>query len=67
MTLDFCCLSLLFPNIIYDDIKKRDISNPKIYWILSFIPLLGALIYICSRPSLHLETENSVNLTSQVS
>ena len=67
MTLDFCCLSLLFPTIIDDDIKKRDISNPEIFRILSFIPLLGALIYICCRSSLNVATENAVNLTSQVS
>jgi hypothetical protein len=67
MSLDFCCLSLLFPTIIYDDIQKRNIANPEIFRILSFIPLFGALIYICSRPSLNVETENPVSLKSQVS
>lgn len=67
MTLDFCCLSVLFPTIVYDDLKKRDIDNPQIFWILSFIPLFGTLIYICYRPALAIDHESPVKLTSQVS
>lgn len=50
MSLDFCCLSLLFPAIIGDDLEKRGINNPGIWQPISFIPLFGALIYLCFRP-----------------
>ncbi len=52
MSLDFCCLCLCLPAIIKDDLRKRGISNPAILAIISFIPLLGTLIYLCLRPEL---------------
>ncbi len=52
MTLDFCLLSVLFPTILKDDMKRRNFDNNKIYWLVSFIPLLGAATYLCFRPSL---------------
>ncbi len=67
MSLDFCCLSLLFPAIVYDDIKKREMENDKTFWYLSFIPLIGTLIYLCCRPALKIESEDLVNFTSKVS
>ena len=52
MSLDFCLLCLLFPAIIKDDLPKRGIKNPAIFAIISLIPLLGTLVYLCFRPDL---------------
>ena len=52
MSLDFCLLCLLFPVIVKDDLAKRGIKNSAILTIISFIPLLGTLVYLCFRPKL---------------
>lgn len=52
MSLDFCCLCLFLPVLVKDDLLKRGIRNPAILAIISFIPLLGTLVYLCVRPSL---------------
>ena len=57
MSLDFCLLSLLFPTLVKDDSIRRGIKNPEIFWIISFIPLFGALIYLCLRSPLSHEKQ----------
>lgn len=52
MSIDFCLLCLLFPTVLGDDLSRREIQNKTIYWIISFIPLLGAALYLCLRPPL---------------
>ncbi|MBF2058526.1 MAG: DUF2834 domain-containing protein [Cyanobacterium sp. T60_A2020_053] len=53
MSLDFFCLCLLFPIIIKDDLALRSQENQHNWlWWISFIPLLGALVYLCARPPL---------------
>lgn len=52
MSLDFCLLSLLLPVLITDDIERRNFSKPQLVRIISLIPLLGALFYLCVRPPL---------------
>ncbi|MBC6417531.1 MAG: DUF2834 domain-containing protein [Prochloron sp. SP5CPC1] len=52
MSLDFCLLSLLFPTLLRDDMTRRGINNPVVFWSVSLVPLLGPLIYLCWRPSL---------------
>lgn len=52
MSLDFCLLCLLLPVVVKDDLPKRGIKNPAILVIISLIPLLGTLVYLCCRPSL---------------
>lgn len=52
MSLDFCLLSLLFPALLGDDMTKRGLKNPLIFWAVSLIPLLGTLLYLSLRPSL---------------
>ena len=52
MSLDFCLLCLLFPVIVKDDLPKRGIKNPAILAIISFVPVLGTLVYLCLRPNL---------------
>ncbi|AFY76108.1 hypothetical protein Ple7327_0676 [Pleurocapsa sp. PCC 7327] len=52
MSLDFCFLCLLFPSLLNDDLARREIGNLLIFWIVSLVPLLGALVYLCLRPPL---------------
>ena len=57
MGLDFCLLSLLFPTLVKDDSLRRGIKNPEIFWVISFIPLFGTLIYLCLRSPLSNENQ----------
>ncbi|MDJ0846246.1 DUF2834 domain-containing protein [Crocosphaera sp.] len=52
MSLDLLSLCLIFPFIIRDDMLRRNIKNDSVFWIISVIPLLGTLAYLCFRPSL---------------
>jgi len=56
MSLDFCVLCLIFPALVGDDIARRQVKNPQLLWLISFIPLFGSLIYLTVRPPL-LEAE----------
>ncbi|MEA5620197.1 DUF2834 domain-containing protein [Cronbergia sp. UHCC 0137] len=51
MSLDFCMLSLLFPVLLGDDLQRRGWKEEKLFWVFSLIPLFGALLYLCVRPS----------------
>ena len=57
MGIDFCLLSLLFPTLVKDDSIRRGIKNPEIFWVISFIPLFGTLIYLCLRSPLSNENQ----------
>jgi hypothetical protein len=50
MSLDFVMLSALFPVLAKDDLTRR--RGESWLWALCFIPLVGALAYLCLRPSL---------------
>ena len=52
MSLDFCLLCLLFPALLGDDMARRGMKNPAIFWLTTLIPLFGALIYLCVRQPL---------------
>lgn len=52
MSLDFCMLCLLFPILLGDDMARRGVKNPPVFWLLSLIPLFGPLLYLCWRPNL---------------
>ena len=52
MSIDFCVLCFLFPSILGDDMARRGINNPQLFWAVSLIPLFGALAYLCLRPPL---------------
>ena len=56
MSLDFCLLSLLIPSLSIDDRELRPTQG--LVW-LDFIPVVGALVYLCRRPpiSSHHSTE----------
>ncbi len=60
MSLDFCMLTLLAPILIKDDMEKRGLKNPLLFWIVSLIPLLGPAAYIIFRPSLGGSRESGV-------
>jgi hypothetical protein len=50
MSLDFCLLSLLFPTVLKDDMARRGWHNPRIFWAITLVPLLGAIAYLTLRP-----------------
>lgn len=50
MSLDFCLLCVLFPALLGDDMARRGLKNPAIFWAVSLIPLLGPAIYLALRP-----------------
>lgn len=49
MSLDFCLLSLLFPALLGDDMTRRGMKNPAIFWGVSLVPLFGPLFYLITR------------------
>ena len=51
MTIDFSFLSLFYPILIWDDMKRRNWERKKLF-ILFSLPVLGALIYLVARPQL---------------
>ncbi|MCV3216000.1 DUF2834 domain-containing protein [Plectonema radiosum NIES-515] len=61
MSLDFCVLCLVFPALLGDDMARRQVKNPQLLWLISFIPLFGPLIYLSVRPPL---LENSPEAVS---
>ncbi|MEM7726982.1 MAG: DUF2834 domain-containing protein [Cyanobacteria bacterium P01_A01_bin.45] len=61
MSLDFCLLSLLFPALLGDDMARRGLNQNWIFWLVSFIPLFGALIYLSLRPPITTTEESSVS------
>lgn len=52
MSLDFCMLSVIFPALLADDMARRGIKNPAVFWIVALIPLFGPLAYLCTRQPL---------------
>ena len=58
MTWDFLLLCLLFPVIIKDDMRRRDINKQDSLWLLIYLPLFGTLIYLCLRSPLSPSTSN---------
>jgi hypothetical protein len=52
MSLDFCLLSLIFPALLGDDLARRGITNPVIFWAVSLVPLFGPVVYLACRPPL---------------
>ena len=52
MSLDFCMLCLLFPTLLQDDMARRDINNPILFWLVTLIPLFGPLAYLSLRKPL---------------
>lgn len=52
MSLAFCLFALLFPTLLSDDMARRGLHNPQVFWSVALLPLVGSLAYLCLRPSL---------------
>lgn len=52
MSLDFCMLCAIVSPLLKDDMAKRDLNSPLLYWVGVLVPLFGVLIYLCVRPPL---------------
>lgn len=52
MSLDFCLLWLLFPALLGDDMARRGLKNPAVFWAVALVPLVGAAAYLVWRPPL---------------
>ncbi|WP_448570454.1 DUF2834 domain-containing protein [Trichothermofontia sp.] len=63
MSLDFCLLTLLFPAIVPDDMARRQFYQPRLFWLVSGVPLLGPLAYLILRPPLPDPVVNVPSLT----
>ena len=65
MSLDFCLLCLIFPALLGDDMARRGINNPALFWTVALIPLFGPLAYLCLRPPLPESTAEVVSKQQQ--
>ncbi|BAY15480.1 hypothetical protein NIES21_12970 [Anabaenopsis circularis NIES-21] len=63
MSLDFCLLCILFPVLLGDDMARRGWKNNQLFWLISLVPLLGPLIYLCVRPAL--TEDNATDIAKQ--
>lgn len=52
MCLDFCLLCLLFPSLLKDDMTRRGLTDHRLFWVVSLLPLLGPAVYVALRPPL---------------
>ena len=52
MSLDFYFLSLVFPLLLKDDMSRRGMKNPSLFWLVSLLPLLGPAWYLFLRSPL---------------
>ena len=60
MSLAFCLFCLLFPTVLGDDMARRGyLPNSQLFWLITLVPLLGPLAYLCWRPTLQTTTEVS--------
>jgi hypothetical protein len=50
MSLDFCLLCLVFPTLLGDDMARRGLKAPRVFWGVALLPLFGPLLYLVSRP-----------------
>jgi len=64
MSLDFCLLCLLFPALLGDDMARRGWKNSSLFWVVTLLPLIGPLLYLCIRPPL-LESGQKITLGNQ--
>jgi hypothetical protein len=62
MSLDFGLLCLLFPSVLGDDMARRGLSDRRLFWAVSLVPLLGAAVYLVLRPPIDGATVRSKTL-----
>ena len=61
MSLDFCLLSVLFPALVRDDMARRGLIDDRLFWIVTLLPLLGAIGYLVLRPPLQEQPEDAIS------
>lgn len=52
MSLAFCVFGVLFPTLLEDDMARRELSDQRIFWAVTLVPLIGPLVYLSLRPPL---------------
>ncbi|MBW4663488.1 MAG: hypothetical protein KME01_04685 [Chroococcus sp. CMT-3BRIN-NPC107] len=53
MSLAFCLFAVLFSTVLGDDMARRGwLKDSQLFWVIALVPLFGALLYLCIRPSL---------------
>ncbi len=54
ITIDFCLMALFFPltPLLNDDMARRGVTDPSVFWAVALVPLFGPLAYLCLRPQL---------------
>ncbi len=52
MSLDFVVLCLALPILLPDDLARRGMTNPRIFWAVAVVPLFGPLVYLLLRSPL---------------
>lgn len=64
MSSDFLCLTLTFPFVLAQDLRRRQIFRPLIFWLISAVPLFGPMVYLSVRPPL--TSEKPLSFTKEV-
>jgi len=62
MSLAFVLFCLLFTTVLGDDLARRGLNNPQVFWVVA-LPLFGPLAYLCLRPPLPEQAEIEAALT----
>jgi hypothetical protein len=52
MSLDFCMLCAVVSPLVKDDMAKREMDSPALFWIATLLPLLGVVFYLSVRSPL---------------
>lgn len=54
ITLDFCFMNLFLPlsTLVDDDLVRHQQTNYPYQWLITLLPLVGMLVYLCQRPPL---------------
>ncbi|MGF1575456.1 MAG: DUF2834 domain-containing protein [Cyanophyceae cyanobacterium] len=61
MTLDFLLLSALLPSLIAEDKVGREPTGSLLSGIVNFLPLLGSLLYLASRPQIRIPESSELS------
>lgn len=66
MSLDFCMLCAVVSPLLKDDMARRNLERPWLYWMGVLVPLFGILIYLSVRlPLASLPADSVVNAKGQ--
>lgn len=57
MSLDFCMLCAVVNPLLKDDMAKRGMDNPVLFWVATLVPLLGIAFYLSVRSPLESAVE----------